>query len=67
MRSGRGQRERLRVGGSSGCTYCQPNRPLTQSMPLVTEWSAGEVTFTITDTVSGAEGNHDFVVEPYMP
>lgn len=28
-------------------TYCQPNRPLMQRCPLVTEWSAGEVTFTM--------------------
>ena len=44
---GAAQAQALRVGVSTGWTYCQPKRPLMQSIPLVTEWSAGDVTFTI--------------------
>ena len=34
---GAAQAQVLRTGGSTGCTYCQPKRPLMQSMPWVTE------------------------------
>src|SRR5690348_18206585 len=29
------------------CVNCQPKRPLMQRFPCVTEWSSGELTFTI--------------------
>src|ERR1044071_352042 len=34
------------------CTNCQPKRPLIQRLPCVTEWSRGEVTFTISPSCS---------------
>src|SRR5690242_7870051 len=34
-------------GPTHFCVNCQPKRPLMQRFPCVTEWSSGELTFTI--------------------